>query len=262
MPSQVIEGTAAKTGKKPWPETHTKQGMSDDPRDTQGYLKAKERFPKLSFDTYCKKSCFFDDEYIQASLPNQDVVREYLDNYNWSVYKGTYEELQNADRKRRLHELIERGPVDAGAKGLVVWYIGGYLLLTSSAAAVRQAFLPNHLYEEAIRPLLEKYPELVRSATIRLATTFVEDISSGLRDKDGPLLLSNFCSLECPKFRYLIDDPELSRFLPADQLEVVKKTLEEATELYNDDPDLCDYLAAAYDRLVMQDYENYEDQVK
>jgi hypothetical protein len=252
MPHQIIEEIPVKAGPKPQLETHTTQDMSEEPSDDQGYLKAKRRFPRLSVNTYCMNSCFFADSRIQESLPSKDKVREYLDKYNWSLYECVYKGIQKADRKQKLHELIEKGPADEGAIRFVVHYLGNYLLSISSAAA-RQAFPFTDLYEEAIRPLLEKYPELVRRATIQIATTLIDNISNELEDKDHMLLLSNFNSLECPKVRGLIDNPELSRLLPADQLEVARKTLEEATELYNSDPDLYDYLTAAYDTLNMLD---------
>jgi hypothetical protein len=209
-------------------------------------LRAKKRFPKLSVSTY-RDSGFLFDRRVRRSLPTRHAVRKYLDDDSRLLYESMYEGIQKADCKQRLHELIEKGPVDEGAKGLAVYYLGDYLLSISSAAAARQAFSSADLYEEAVRPLLEKHPEFVREAVIHLATILVDNLSNELKDKDILWQLSSFCSTECPKLRCLIDDPELSRFLPADQLEVATETLEEATKLYNDDPDLCDYLTATYD---------------
>jgi hypothetical protein len=134
-----------------------------------------------------------------------------------------------------------------GAICIVAHYLGDYLLSISSATA-RQAFSSTDLYEEAIRPLLVKHPELVREATIQIATILVDDMGNELKDKDDALMLPTFYSLRC-----LLNDAKLSRFLPADQLEAARKTLEEAIKLYEGDPDLYDYLNAAYDKLVMRD---------
>jgi hypothetical protein len=248
MPHQVLEEIPVKADPKAWVEVHAKQDMEES-RDYEGYLKAKERFPKLSFDTYDKHSYLFDDERIRAPLPNREAVRKYFDNHNWSVYKSICEGSQSAHRKQRLHELLEEGSVDESAKHLVIYYIGNYLLSVSSDAA-RQAFSSVNLYEEAVKPLLAKYPGLVQKAVVRLTAALVDEISDELKGlDDDPYLLSSFYSCECSKLRGLIENPEFSRFLPADQLEAARRTLEEATKVYNDDPDFYDYLKAAYARL-------------
>jgi hypothetical protein len=222
--------------------------MSEESRDREGYLKAKKRFPKLSFSAYYKNISLFDDERITRSLLDRDAVKKYLDDSKLAVYKSICKESQRAHSKQSLHELFERGPVDESAKHLVIYYVGNYLLSISSDAA-RQAFSSVNLYEEAVKPLLAKYPELVQKAAIQLAAALVEKISDELKDKDEALLLSGFYSRECTKLRGLIENPEFSRFLPADQLEAARRTLEEATKVYNDDPDFYDYLKAAYARL-------------
>jgi hypothetical protein len=221
--------------------------------DEQGYLEAKKRFPKLSFDVYHKNNYLIDDDYIQELLPSRKAVSHYLGLYKWSLYEGIYEEIQDAYRGQKLHELIEKGFVDEGAKDLVVHYLGYYLLSISSVAA-GEALESTELYEEAISPLLTKYPELVREAAIKLATTLIDDISNKLKDMYGTSMISEIYALECPKLRSLIDDPKFNRFLPAAQLEVAAKTLEEAAALYSNDPDTYDYLIVAYDMSV-RDYE-------
>jgi hypothetical protein len=253
MPHQILEEIPVKAGPKPWLEPHIQQGMSEDANNEQKYLRAKERLSKLSFDTYYRHRSLFDDEDIQATLPSRNVVRKYLDNDNLLVYESLYKWSQEAPFKQRLYELIERGPVDEGAEYIVARYLGCYLASISSDAA-RQVFSSSNLYEEAIRPLLARYPEIVREATIQLAAVLIEQISNELQeDKDDMLLLSSMYSDDCPRLRCLIADPKLSQLLPADQIEAVEKTLEEAAKLYNDDPDLYDYLDAAYDVLGMLD---------
>jgi hypothetical protein len=128
MPHQIPVEIATKSDPKPWLETHTEQDMSEEPSDDQEYLKAKRRFPKLSFDTYYKNSCLFDDERIQASLPSKDAVRKYLDTDHLSLYTSMYKESQKAPIKQRLHELIEKGPIDERAKDTIICYLDCHLV--------------------------------------------------------------------------------------------------------------------------------------
>jgi hypothetical protein len=256
MPHQIPEKIATKAGPKPWLEPHIKQDMSEDASEEQQYLKARNRFPKLSFDSYYNNSCFFDDKDIQAALPSREAVRKHLDNHIRLLCESSYQGSQNAPLKQGLHDLIEKGHVGEGAKGIVVSYLRYYLISISSDVA-RQLFSSSNLYEEAIRPLLEKYPEIVREAAIQLAAVLIKPICNELKDKDDALMLSTSIAIYCPQLRYLIDDPEISQFLSADQLEVATKTLEQAAKLYNDDPDLYDYLEAAHDVLNMKDYYSF-----
>jgi hypothetical protein len=95
----------------------------------------------------------------------------------------------------------------------------------------------------------------MREATIQIATALIYQVGNELQeDKDDMLPLSGMYSVDCPQLCCLINDPELSQFLPADQFEVATKALAKATKLYNDDPDLYDYLDAAYDVLDTLDY--------
>jgi hypothetical protein len=254
MPHKIAEEIATKVGPKPSLEHHIQQGMSEDATEEQNYLRARNRFPKLSFDCYCKNSSLFGDKRIQAALPSRDAVRKRLDNNNRLLYKSLCEGSQEAPLKQRLHKLIEKGPVDEGAKHIVASYLDYYLVSISSNAA-RQVFSSINLYEEAIRPLLEKYPEIMREAAIQIAAVLINKIGIELKDKNDALRLSTIHSTRCPQLCCLINDPEIGQFLPADQLEAATKRLEEATKLYNDDPDLYDYLDAAYDRLNMQEYD-------
>jgi hypothetical protein len=253
MPHKIPEEITATSGTKPWLEPHTKQEMSEELNDEQKYSRAKERFPRLSFECYNKNSCLFDDENIQASLPSREAVRKYLDSDNLLLYASYNEGSQEAPLRQSLHELIEKGSADEEAKYTVDRYLDCHLASISSDAA-RQVFSSSNLYEDAIRPLLARYPEIVREATVQLAAVLIKKISNQLKDKDGALRLSTIYAIRCSQLRCLINDPELGQFLPADQLEVATKTLEEAAKLYNDDPDLYDYLEAAYDALDTLDY--------
>jgi hypothetical protein len=217
----------------------------------QKYLEAKRRFPTLSFDLFCRTGCYFVDSRIQRALPDSGAVEKYLQDYIWSLYECVYEGVQQADRKQTLHEILEKGPVVERALPFVVHYLDNYLLSNSSAGA-REIFSATNLYEEVIRPLIERQPELMRSATIRFATTLLEKLSDILED-DQPSRLSIFNAIECPQLCCLVDDPNLSQFLSADQLEAAKKTLEKATKRYNADPELHDYLSAAHETLEMLD---------
>jgi hypothetical protein len=252
MPHRIPEEVATKAGPKPWLEPHIRQGMSEGGSDEQNYLRARNRFPKLSLESYYKNNSLFDDERIQAALPSRDAVRKHLDNNNGLLYKSFCAGSQEAPLKQRLHKLIEKGPVDEEAKGIAVDHLRYYLVSISSSAA-RQVFSSSSLYEEAIKPLLEKYPEIVHGATIQVAATLIEHLSIELEDKDDALMLSTSHYIDCPQLHCLINDPELSQFLPADQLEVATKMLEETAKLYNDDPDMYDYLNAAYDVLNILD---------
>jgi hypothetical protein len=251
MPHKIFEGIAVTSGSKPWLETHTKQGMSKELNDEQNYLRARKRFPNLSFNIYCKHRSLFEDEDIQAALPSRDAVKKYLDKERLSLCKSLFKGSQEVHLKQGLHELLEKGPVDEGDKDIVASHLDYYLVSISSDVA-RQVFSSSNLYGEAIKPLLARYPEIMRESAIQLTAALIEQIGKEL--KDDAVMLASSNSIDCPQLRCLIDDPELSRFLHADQLEVATKMLEEAAKLYNNDADLYDYLEAAYDRLNMQEY--------
>jgi hypothetical protein len=108
MPHQIAEGIAVISDIKSYPEPQAKRDMSEEPNDEQAYLRARSRFPKLSFSNYCRNRCLFTDINIQRALPNKDAVRKHLDNNSRLLYEGYYEMTQEAPIRQGLRELIEK----------------------------------------------------------------------------------------------------------------------------------------------------------